>query len=609
MMNILFVTHRKTQCGVFEFGKHIYNTIKVSNKYNFIWAECNSLEDVTSAIKKHNPGAIIYNYHPSVLPWVCDKLTKGLYRNNISGIKVPQIGIIHEVTQEIADTATNYRNYYITGGSEKKLNSLFDYYIAPDPTLLLQNPIVFKTGRLVPQYEGNVVPLARLTIGSFGFATPKKGFERLVQKVQNEFDDAVIRLNLPAADFGDKDATNAHRIADKCRSLIDKPGIELVVTHDYFNDEQVLDFLAGNHLNAFLYEDKFGRGLSSTVDNALAVNRSLAVSDSSMFRHVLKQAPFINAEVNSLKGILEKGTGKLQQIAAEWNQENLLWEYERILHSVFRRIGNPSRLRMGIKKTIVSKFRRTLTLPDKSFTWLRDTVSATKDDLSVVPGNKYHPVSLNNSPLNRILDDSARLLYKPAEDKLCEMVPLTMSKKIQRANVQQAFVFDTVYRYLQDYTRPKVLCVGSYEDTASMSLQRLGFEVEEVDPMINYYLQEYFTKPSTIKESYNIIFSTSVIEHDPDDESFIRCIEGLLAPGGVAVITCDYKDGWKQGDPKPDVDARFYTRKDLGERLISQIPSCELVDTPQWDCEQPDFIYLNKYTYTFGTFVVRKKMV
>jgi SAM-dependent methyltransferase len=140
-----------------------------------------------------------------------------------------------------------------------------------------------------------------------------------------------------------------------------------------------------------------------------------------------------------------------------------------------------------------------------------------------------------------------------------------------------------------------------------MLLIKMGFAIEEIDPMINYFLQEYYTKPSTKKATYDIVFSTSVIEHDPDDKSFLECIEGLLAPGGVAVITCDYKDGWVLGEPKPEVDARFYTKKDMEERMLSYIPQCELVDVGDWDCPNPDFFYLDKYQYTFATFVFRKK--
>jgi SAM-dependent methyltransferase len=106
---------------------------------------------------------------------------------------------------------------------------------------------------------------------------------------------------------------------------------------------------------------------------------------------------------------------------------------------------------------------------------------------------------------------------------------------------------------------------------------------------------------------YDIVFSTSVIEHDPDDKSFLECVEKLLAPGGIAVITCDFKEGWKVGQDKPEVDARFYTKYDMEQRMLSYIPNCELVDEGKWDCLNPDFNYLGKYQYTFATFTFRKK--
>ena len=74
--------------------------------------------------------------------------------------------------------------------------------------------MVFKTGRLIPEYH-NTFRLPQITtIGSFGFGTPNKGFEKLVSKVLGEFDEAVIRLNIPYADFGDSEGLNARRIAE-----------------------------------------------------------------------------------------------------------------------------------------------------------------------------------------------------------------------------------------------------------------------------------------------------------------------------------------------------------------------------------------------------------
>ena len=607
---ILFVSHKKAQCGVYEFGKNITDVLQHSRRYQFIRVECSSLIELQTAITENAPAGIIYNYMPSVLPWVATRIGPKLYKSNIASIPIPQIGIIHEITQRVADTATNYKKRLLFGGTSHLSNSLFDFYIAPDPTLLLRNPLVYKTGRLIPLYQNNFPLPSKPVIGSFGFGTPKKGFEKIVQLVQQEFDEAVIRFNIPAADFGDdKDGVKARSIAEKCKSLITKPGVQLIVTHDYMDNKAMLDFLAKNTVNMFLYEHDTtsGKGLSSAVDNAIAVQRPIAISDSVTFRHVFDVDPSICVIKNNLKTIIQNGFAPLEKHYNEWNAENLLWEYERILDSIFAKQHKPLQGKTGIIKTLQSKWHMLFSTPNKTFTWLRNSDKATEDDMKVDRSARYRPIQISgNVSLNRILDDKARELYAPAIDKLTELVPKTTSKKIAQANVQQAFVFDTVYRYLSQYKNPKLLCVGCYEDTASMSLKKMGYAVEEIDPMINYYLQEYFAKPTTLKNSYDIIFSTSVIEHDPDDESFIRCISDLLAPGGVAVITCDYKDGWTLGEPKPDVDARLYTKHDLKGRLLPLMSNCNLVDEPQWDCPNPDFNYLGKYQYTFATFVVRK---
>ena len=221
MTTALFVTHKPKRCGIYEFGKNVFQAISVSTKYHFVKAECDSLRELLQAIEDHHPDVIVYNYHPSVMPWLCTRISKGIYKNNIASVSVPQVGIIHEVTQEIADAATAYRNTWVLGRMHKKLNSLFDFYIAADPTLLLKNPLVFKTGRLVPDHTPPPPPTV-FTVGSFGFATPKKGFERIVERVQEEFDEAVIRLNVPSADFGDKDGARAKAIAEQCQKVIYK---------------------------------------------------------------------------------------------------------------------------------------------------------------------------------------------------------------------------------------------------------------------------------------------------------------------------------------------------------------------------------------------------
>jgi hypothetical protein len=302
---ILFVSHKKARCGVYEFGKNITDVLGHSRRYQFIRIECSSLAELQAAIAENIPAMIIYNYHRSVLPWLATRIGPKLYRNNIASIQIPQIGFIHEITQHVADTATNYKNKYLPIASPNLINSLFDYYIAADPTLLLLNPLVYKTGRLIPSYSNNFKPPTKNIFGSFGFGTPKKGFEKIVQLVQQEYDEAIIRFNIPGADFGDKEGNNARAIAEKCKAQISKPGIQLIVTHDFLDNKAMLDFLAQNTINVFLYEEKSKRELSSTIDNAMAVQRPIAISDSVMFRHVFDVEPSICVTRNSLSTIIQ----------------------------------------------------------------------------------------------------------------------------------------------------------------------------------------------------------------------------------------------------------------------------------------------------------------
>lgn len=206
---------------------------------------------------------------------------------------------------------------------------------------------------------------------------------------------------------------------------------------------------------------------------------------------------------------------------------------------------------------------------------------------------------------NKILDNKARVDYQLTIEQMHTYVPKMMARKIPEANVQQAFVLDSVIKFSKDFPHPRILCVGAFEDTAAASLKKLGYSVMEIDPALNYDLDTFINLSTTVKESFDIIFSTSVIEHVEDDELFIFEISSLLAPGGVCVLTCDYNNTYVIGDKLPQTDLRFYTKNDLVNRLLPQANNCSLVGLPQWDNVYPDFVY-NECLYTFATLTFRK---
>lgn len=203
--------------------------------------------------------------------------------------------------------------------------------------------------------------------------------------------------------------------------------------------------------------------------------------------------------------------------------------------------------------------------------------------------------------MNTILTDVQRKAYEATIAELFKLCPETMSRKIPRANVQQAFVLDTVKKLSN--TDSKILSVGSYEDTASESLVKLGYQLTEIDPNINMDLNKFF---HSTQDKFDIILSTSVIEHVEDDELFIDQICKLLKVGGHAVITCDYRDDYKPGHPKPVEDYRLYTKHDLLSRLKSILDknNCVLDGQPDYDYP-PDFLY-QVYWYSFATYVFKK---
>ncbi len=210
--------------------------------------------------------------------------------------------------------------------------------------------------------------------------------------------------------------------------------------------------------------------------------------------------------------------------------------------------------------------------------------------------------------MNILLNDTQREKYNGTISEMTKICPELIARKIPEANVQQAFVYDQVMQL--SIAGDRILCIGCFEDSAYESLLKTGWNLMAIDPLSNITRQN-FTLNSFFNayqnRNYNIIFSTSVIEHVEDDEQFIDQICKLLAPGGTAILTCDFKEGWKPGDDKPGEDYRLYTKHDLLGRLhkILTANDCSLVGDIDYEGE-PDFTY-GIHKYSFATYVFRKE--
>ena len=309
---ILIVSHAEKRCGIHQYGLNVLEALRKSTRYSFAYAECSNEDQLRRAVSQINPTAIIYNYFPLTMPWLNSSVTQQY--------GVPQLGVMHEVTQEDADVATQ---------------ELFDYHLCPDPTLEENNPAVFKTLRLIPPYV-NRQPLPDVvTIGTFGFGFADKGLEHLMETAGKEFDKARLRLHLPPNDIVDRDYQRQAMatIEDTRQRFASR--IEIIITREFLSKHQVLDFLASNTLNAFFYEPHKRLGISSAIEHALAVERPIAITKCGMFRHVLSASPSICIEDASLKQIIANGFAPLAGFREAWSEQNFVRDYERILGSVF----------------------------------------------------------------------------------------------------------------------------------------------------------------------------------------------------------------------------------------------------------------------------------
>ncbi|TFG64484.1 MAG: methyltransferase domain-containing protein [Nitrospirales bacterium] len=594
---VLLVTHTQQQCGVYQYAVNISQALQQSKVFQFSYQECSNAEELERAVRNYNPAAIIYNYHPLTMSWV--------NRQIIRQWNIPQFHIMHEVTQEEADRASD---------------DLFHYHLCPDPTLRENNPRVFKIPRLIPLYQNNSPLPDKVTIGSFGFGLPDKGFERVVDVVQKEFDSARIILHIPFNDIIDPDGTQlAQKVAARCRKRIFKPGIELNIKHDFLTKQKLLEELGRHTANAFFYQTQDNRGISSAVEFALAVQRPVAITKCVMFRHLWEVSPSICIEDSSFRTIIQNGIAPLAPFVEAWNEESFIHALEKIVGTVLqmpqwrKTEGTSQFVGTSIDNGNGGYCKGEDHLPTDQPSQLGNlqnfSVQEPQGMSTETNGRGRHDrilETIKNRRFNRILDDQARRQYQPAVDQLFELAPEVMNRKIPEANVQQAFVLDAVQMFAASEQPPRILCVGSFEDSAAYSLKRLGYEFEEIDPILNYDLNEFFHKSTTKKGSWDIIFSTSVLEHVEDDEQFMKQIGELLAPGGTAILTCDYNDQYQVGDRLPQEDYRFYTQHDFMKRLLPLLQGCTLVDEPQWECPNPDFTYAN-CRYTFATFVFQKE--
>lgn len=301
---VLFVNTRPDSCGVKQFGKRLYAPLVYSDIYEYYYIEPEIAEEFNHWANILNPVIVVYNFYTAAtMGW----LTPDRVREWRSRFK--QCSIFHEV-----------------GISHMGFDLIFHQDPGFDGTWAI--PLARPIPTYTPDVECTYIPNSVPVIGSFGFGLGGKGFTRLSALVSQQFENAHLRINIPYAHFGDIDGRGAQDWARQIRACSFNPHITLDITHDFMDESALLEWLAYNDLNAFLYDDNIGRGISGTTDYALAVKRPIAITRSDQFHHLWRIDDSFIVEQHTLPEILQRGVAHLKKFNNIWGDIALRESFE-----------------------------------------------------------------------------------------------------------------------------------------------------------------------------------------------------------------------------------------------------------------------------------------
>ena len=301
--NILLINTSKKECGIHQYGLNVFKALEENQdklEFNYFYGAPASAQEFILLLDQRYYKAVIINYVGAVMPWLKSFNYKA-YKNTSF------IDLIHEGIH--LDHKNSFADYY------------FDFTLYASP-LDRNEPNVFKLPRVLPKSSStlfNNLP-TKPRIGSFGFGILDRGWLQVIEKVQDEFEEADIVFQMPFNSVVDPNGSYyARNTAHRCGQVKLKPSITLNISHNFLEPVEVVNWLANNTINLFLYQETNPKGISSTIDFALASNRPIGISSSPMFKHLSDVEPLINTDKNKITDIISRGPAVLDNYRKIWS--------------------------------------------------------------------------------------------------------------------------------------------------------------------------------------------------------------------------------------------------------------------------------------------------
>jgi hypothetical protein len=311
---ILFINHKIKECSIYQYGKRIFNILKKSNNQEYFYIEIDNCEEYKLFLSNNNFNIIIYNYNNITLFW----LTKYTINSNIKNIAlihnetIPDFFYfvinINSIPRPIFENIENINYHY---NSSKCHNNITNY----------------ENKNFIEKYTENEpnVPI----FGSFGFGYKYKGFDKIIRYVNNQYNEAIIKLIIFDSYFN-QDKPLLNKIINNCLNIKCKKGIKLMICCNFFTDEELLLFLKSNTMNLFLYDSIDNKCLSSCIDYAVSVKKPIGISISNKFKHIYSDD--ICLYKNNIEYCKKKSNGICETFLINNSNEKLIDNFDNIIN-------------------------------------------------------------------------------------------------------------------------------------------------------------------------------------------------------------------------------------------------------------------------------------
>lgn len=298
----LFINQKKTQCSIYESGLMIYNTLKTNANFELDYIE------TTHNFTTNEPyDFCVVNWHHITLSF------NKAQANALPGLK---IGINLEVSPQNCIP-------YMPG-------DIFNAYMIIDPTKNRdRNFYPFpRPLEIVPDLR-ELLSENKMVVGAFGFCgNNDKRFDEIIEYFNASGEECIIRFNFPAATYMPNNHNFIVTYAQGLRSKVRSKNIDLRITHDYMDKQELVRWCSEHAINAFPYYRNIP-GLAAVTDQAISAGRPIAISNCSTFRHMFQYISYFPQQ--NYRELIASTPEGIKQMQEDWSAERFNARFNELL--------------------------------------------------------------------------------------------------------------------------------------------------------------------------------------------------------------------------------------------------------------------------------------